>query len=95
MRLQFTRTAMRQYLQALAYIKRDNPGAARALDRRAQSALQRILDYPSSGRPLPEFPDSRHREVIVAPCRFFYRVVDDAVVVVAVWHGAQLPQEPE
>ena len=44
---------------------------------------------------LPEFPDLAFREVIVPPYRFFYRVRDDAVWVVAAWHSAQLPGEPE
>ncbi len=33
-------------------------------------------------------PDSRYREVIVPPYRFFYRVKEDVVWIVAVWHGA-------
>ena len=35
-----------------------------------------------------------HREVIVAPYRFFYRVVGRVVWVIGVWYGAQLPTEP-
>jgi toxin ParE1/3/4 len=34
------------------------------------------------------------RQSIVAPYRFFYRVKGDTVWVVAIWHGAQLPEEP-
>jgi toxin ParE1/3/4 len=32
--------------------------------------------------------------VIVAPYRFFYRVEGRFVWIVAVWHGAQLPDRP-
>jgi plasmid stabilization system protein ParE len=42
---------------------------------------------------LPEFPDTHYREVIVAPYRFFYRVKDNVVWIVAVWHGAQIPED--
>ena len=35
-----------------------------------------------------------HREVIVQPYRFFYRAVGKIVWVVAVWHGAQIPEMP-
>jgi plasmid stabilization system protein ParE len=42
----------------------------------------------------PEFPDLPFREVIVKPYRFFYRIKDKAVWIVAVWHGAQLPDQP-
>lgn len=50
--------------------------------------------FPHSGRTLPEFPDLPFREVIVAPYRFFYRVKGKTVWIVAVWHGAQMPDKP-
>ena len=53
-----------------------------------------VAGRPESGRSIPEFPDLPHREVIVRPYRFFYRVVGKTVWVVAVWHGAQLPASP-
>ena len=51
--------------------------------------------FTPSGRVLPEFPRLPYREVVVAPYRFFYRVADRTVWIVAVWHGAQIPQEPK
>jgi plasmid stabilization system protein ParE len=68
--------------------------AALALRRKAAAALSRLADFPDSGHSLPEFPELPFREVIVAPYRFFYRVKADTVWIVAVWHGAQLPDEP-
>jgi hypothetical protein len=35
------------------------------------------------------------REVIITLYRFFYRVKDKTVWIVAVWHGAQLPRQPD
>jgi plasmid stabilization system protein ParE len=81
-------------LTGLAYIQRDNPTAARKLRVRAERSLRRLIRYPESGRLIPEFPDLPYREVIVAPYRFFYRIEGKFVWVVAVWHGAQLPEEP-
>jgi toxin ParE1/3/4 len=91
----FTPSAREQFLAALAYIAADDPAAARNLRDRAESSLSRLADYPESGRVLPEFPDLPFREVIVPPYRFFYRVKDDAVWVVAAWHSAQRPGEPK
>jgi plasmid stabilization system protein ParE len=81
-------------LDAVAYIRRDKPSAATRFRRRAEAVLRRLEKFPDSGRKIPEFPELPHREVIVAPCRFFYRVKEDAVWIVGVWHGAQLPREP-
>ena len=94
-RVLFTPSAREQFLAALAYIAADDPTAARSLRHRAEASLSRLADYPESGRVLPEFPDLPFREVIVPPYRFFYRVKEDAVWVVAAWHSAQLPGEPE
>jgi plasmid stabilization system protein ParE len=91
----FTPSAREQFLAALAYIAADDPAAARGLRDRAEASLSRLADYPESGRVLPEFPDLPFREVVVAPYRFFYRVKDDVVWVVAAWHSAQLLGEPE
>ena len=93
--VRFTPTARDQFLAALAYIRGENPSAALALRQRAGKSLSRLRQFPESGRVLPEFPDLPFREVIVPPYRFFYRVKSDTVWVVAVWHGAQLPEEPD
>ena len=93
--VRFTPAARNQFLAALAYIHADNPPAALALRRRAGESLARLRRFPESGRTLPEFPDLPYREVIVPPYRFFYRVKGDTAWVVAVWHSAQLPGEPD
>ena len=95
MKLKFTPSAREQFLKGLNYIRKDDPEAARGLRIKAEKSLRRLEDFPESGRPIPEFPDLPHREVIVRPYRFFYRVVGKTVWVVAVWHGAQVPRDLE
>lgn len=94
MKVLFTPSGRKQFLEAIAYIYRENPTAAIAFRRKAEKILSRLRKYPQSGRKLPEFPDLPFREVIVPPYRFFYRVKRKTVWVVAVWHGAQTPDEP-
>jgi plasmid stabilization system protein ParE len=91
----FTPSARTQFLAAIAYIYRENPVAAVAFRRKAEKILSRLQKFPQSGRALPEFPDLPFREVIVSPYRFFYRIKDKAIWIVAVWHGARLPKEPQ
>ena len=93
MAIRFTPTARAEFLAAIEYIRKDNPGAAVQFRRKAEKALRRLNRFPDSGRRLPEFPDLPFREVIVAPYRFFYRVERKTVWIVAVWHGAQQPDE--
>jgi plasmid stabilization system protein ParE len=94
-RVRFTPTGRAQFLAAVAYIRCENPSAAARFRQRAEEALRRLVQFPESGRVIPEFPELPYREVIVSPYRFFYRVKESIVWVVAVWHGAQLPEEPQ
>ena len=94
MTIRFTPTARAEFLAAIEYIRKDKPGAAVQFRRKAEKALRRLNKFPDSGRKLPEFPDLPFREVVVPPYRFFYRVEQKTVWIVAVWHGAQQPEEP-
>lgn len=95
MKLRFTPTARTQFLAALDYIRRDRPSAAARFRIRAGTVLKRLEKHPNSGRVLPEYPELPYREVIVPPYRFFCRVRRGTVWIVAVCHGAQLPQRPD
>lgn len=95
MKVLFTPSGRSQFLAAISFISRENPTAALAFRRKAEKVLSRLRKFPQSGRVLPEFPELPFREVIVTPYRFFYRVKGKNVWVVAVWHGAQVPEEPK
>ena len=95
MKVRFTPSARSQFLAGPDYIRADSPLAAQALLAEVAKSLRRLTSFPQSGRTIPEFPELAHREVIVAPYRFFYRVEKAAVWIVAVWHGAQLPASPQ
>ncbi len=95
MKVLFTPSARTQFLSAIAYIYRESPSAAIAFRAKAEKNLSRLRKFPRSGRILPEFPDLPFREVIVPPYRLFYTIKENTVWIVAAWHGAQLPDEPD
>ncbi|MFW6129149.1 MAG: type II toxin-antitoxin system RelE/ParE family toxin [Candidatus Aminicenantaceae bacterium] len=94
MRTRFTPSARTQFLEALAFIAKDKPSAAPQFRKRSEQILRRLERYPESGRVIPEFPELAHREVVITPYRFFYRVEKKTVWIVAVWHGTQEITEP-
>lgn len=79
MRIRFTPSARAQFFEGFLYIALDKPGAARRLRSRASRALQRLATFPSSGRRIPEFPTLPHREVVLNPFGFFYRIEEDGM----------------
>jgi len=93
-KVNFTPSAKTQFLSALSYIRKDKPSAAVNFRNRAEKILRRLEDFPESGRIIPEFPELPYREVIISPYRFFYKVKDEVIWIVAVWHGAQIPKGP-
>ena len=91
MKIRFTPSTRARFLEALAYIRRDDPAAAARFRRREEKALRRLERFPLSGRVVPELPELPFRELVVSPYRFFHRVEGKTVWVAAVWHGAQVP----
>ncbi len=92
MEIKFTPTARGMFLDGLLHIQKEDPTAARRFKEKAEKSLRRLIDFPQSGKRILEFPDLPFREVIVPPYRFFYRVRNETVWVVAVWHSAQIPK---
>lgn len=74
-----------QQLDAIAeYIALDNPAAARDLVKEVFDKTERLESFPKSGRIPPELPDSVYRELVVPPCRIFYREDEQRVLVLYV-----------
>lgn len=56
--------------------------------------VEQISAFPESGRVVPEFETPWLRELIYPPFRIVYRVDDDRLRVVRVWHSERLMLEP-
>ncbi|SES36509.1 Plasmid stabilization system protein ParE [Vreelandella subterranea] len=74
-----------QELDAIAeYIALDNPAAASELVQEVFDKTERLENFPQSGRVPHELPNSVYREVVVPPCRIFYREDEKRVLVIYV-----------
>ena len=74
-----------------AFIAEDNPSAAERFGRSLFQAVERLADFPESGRIVPEFGDPNIREVIRKPCRIVYRIRPrkHTIEIARVWHAAR------
>ena len=78
-------------LDAIAdYIALDNPAAASRLVQRMFESVERLERFPSSGKHPAELPRSSYREIVVTPCRVFYRVEGDTVFLLYVMRAERL-----
>jgi len=54
------------------------------------SSVDRLQQFPESGRVPPELEQSKYREIVVGPCRVFYRVDQDKVYMLYVMRGERV-----
>jgi plasmid stabilization system protein ParE len=59
------------------------------------SQVQRLADFPESGRIVPEFDITNLREIIHAPFRIVYRLDGNSVRVVRIWRSERILQIPK
>jgi plasmid stabilization system protein ParE len=72
---------LRDILDVIAF---DNQDAARNLTRKVFQRVDRLAEFPLSGRVVPELEGSPFRERVVPPCRVIYLIRDDTLVVLVV-----------
>ena len=78
----WTNPAFQQLDELAHYIAPDKPDAARALVSKVVEAVGRLAEFPLSGRVPDELPNSVYREIVVPPCRVFYRASDTTVFII-------------
>ena len=71
------------------YIARDSVDQAALFATRLLEATDRLVEFPESGRTIPEIGDPSGREVVVGAYRIMYRVEGGDVWVTGIIHGAQ------
>ena len=89
--LTWSPTARFDLWDVLSYISEFDPEATARFGQCVFDAVDRLVDFPESGRTVPEFRDPTIREIIRKPCRIVYRVKKDAgiVEIARVWHAAR------
>jgi len=81
-------------LEAIAdYIALDNPAAACRFVERVFQSVERLERFPRSGKRPAELTRSPYREIVVTPCRVFYRAERDSVFILHVMRAERLFQE--
>jgi len=71
------------------YIARDSADQAALFVARLMEATDRLVEFPESGRIIPEIANSSCREILVDSYRVMYRIEGDELWITGVVHGAR------
>ena len=77
----WTEPALNNLNDIAEYVAVSNPYAARQLVENVFSKVQRLEQFPDSGRIPEEISTLNYREIVVNPCRIFYKVDNDSVYI--------------
>ncbi|MEI6809625.1 MAG: type II toxin-antitoxin system RelE/ParE family toxin [bacterium] len=88
-RLIWTEPALRDLETIAEYIALDKPDAARRYIRKVFEAAERLTQLPKSGSIPPELPNLPYRQIVVPPCRIFYRSNKEGVFIIFVMRAEQ------
>ncbi|MDP2606427.1 MAG: type II toxin-antitoxin system RelE/ParE family toxin [Deltaproteobacteria bacterium] len=86
MKLRWTRPALADLVEAQNYIAKDNPSAAEAVAQRVWEAVNSLCNHPEIGRQ-GHVHGTREWPVSQTPYLVVYRLRDETVEILRVWHG--------
>ena len=95
MKVLYTEAALSDLDRIVDWLSAYYPAIAPAVERRIRDVIAQIARWPESAR-----RSARRAEVRVAsigryPYKIFYRVTDDAVVILHIHHAAQQPWDEQ
>jgi plasmid stabilization system protein ParE len=76
------------------YADQQAPDVGRRLIKEIFTRIERLTDFPESGRIVPEFEIANLREIIYPPFRIVYRLDRNRVRMVRVWRSERLLKMP-
>ncbi len=86
----WTEPALLDLNEVAEYIALDDPAAASKMVQTVFDRVERLSTYPNSGKRPSELPRTPYREVVVPPCRMFYRVEEESVFILYVMRSERL-----
>jgi addiction module RelE/StbE family toxin len=94
-RITFAASAVRD-LESISswYTNQQVPAVGEKLLKEIFSEVERLADFPESGRIVPEFGIANLREIVLPPFRIVYRLDENRVRVVRVWRSERLLKMP-
>ncbi len=88
MKLQWSRFAFEDRIAIFDYIEQDNPRVALRVDERIKSSIERLTAFPEMGR-VGRVDGTRELVISNTPYIAAYQIMEDAILILRILHGAQ------
>ncbi|NBC67040.1 MAG: type II toxin-antitoxin system mRNA interferase toxin, RelE/StbE family [Bacteroidetes bacterium] len=86
----WTEPALQDLDQIADYISLDNPAAAKKLVRQCFEKVESLKQHPKLGKAVSELEESVYRQLVLSPCRIFYRFDNGTIYIIHVMRAEQL-----
>ncbi|MDH5721590.1 MAG: type II toxin-antitoxin system RelE/ParE family toxin [Spirochaetia bacterium] len=89
-KIKWLSTAVDDLEEICSYIAKDSEKYAIIIARSIYEIVEDIAKFPERGRVVPEYNRKEIREIIYKSYRIIYRIRDNYIQVLAVYHGARI-----
>jgi len=89
-RLRWTAQAVKDVETICEFIAKDSIVYAHLFAKDILQAVKRLAKFPKSGRIVSEFSDENIREIILGNYRIIYRIKNNIIEILTVYHSARL-----
>lgn len=89
-KIEWSPKSLKNVEEIAEFISQNSPLYAPAFVKKIIYSVERLADFPLSGRIVPEFNIMEIREIIFHNYRIVYRIKGDTVEIVIVTHGAKI-----
>jgi toxin ParE1/3/4 len=95
MKIIWSPLSLERIIEISKNISEDKPGASVKWVESAFNAVERLKNFPQSGRIVPEMNRNEIQEILLGNYRIIYRLEKESILILTVRHGKQLLSEEE
>ena len=90
MKIKWSPLSIDRLTSIVNYISQDKPNAAKNIADTIFKAVERLKDFPQSGRVVPELENPKYREILIKNYRVIYSILEDVIYIITIRHQIQL-----
>ena len=90
MKIKWSPLSFERLTSIVNYISKDKPIAAKKVVDSIIESIDRLKEFPKSGRVVPELENPKYREILVKNYRIIYSVIEDVIYILTIRHQVQL-----